>query len=104
MKIQGRTDDFICADGKFFAKCGSTGDEVARFRQIELFLPAAPGTLGVPIDVTMALWLSLLQEGVKKCRWAIGSTGGQLTARYQIRADGELVSELALNGGMKQRG
>lgn len=101
MKIQGCTEDFICADGKFFVVAGLVDGGVRRFRQIELFLPAAPGTLGVPLDVTMALWLSLLQEGVKKYRWAIGSTGGQLTARYQIRSDGELVSELALNGGMK---
>lgn len=102
MKVQGQNEVAMCADGKFFVKNGvnEKGDDV--WRQIELYLPCAEGTFGESIVATMERWLKELEECERDFKWAVGSTGGQLTARYEIRAsDGELVSQLALNGGMK---
>ena len=102
MVIQGKTENYICADGKFFVIFDYNDQGQPRYRQIESYLPAAPGTYGEPIEETMRKRLDAFEAG-KDWRWAIGSTGGQLTARYQIReSDGELVSELSLSGGMKK--
>lgn len=102
MVIQGRTESYLCADGKFFVIFDYNDQGQPRYRQIESYLPAAPGTYREPIEETMRKRLDAFEQG-KDWRWAIGSTGGQLTARYQIReSDGELVSELSLSGGMKK--
>lgn len=102
MKIQGRTDSVICADGKFFTRLVSIPGESEVYRQIELYLPSAEGTYGELTVATMERWLKKLENGDMTCKWAVGSTGGQLTARYQIRpSDGELISQLSLSGGMK---
>ena len=103
MKVQGKTEDYICADGKFFTGISCDEEGVVTYRQIELYLPSATGTYGEEIEVTMNKWLQDLQKEVRQWRWAIGSTGGQLTARYRIReSDGELLSVLALSGGMQK--
>lgn len=102
MKVQATKGDYICADGKFFKAIGADSQGKELYRQIELYLPAAPGTYGVPIVDTMNTWMEELASGERQFKWAIGSTGGSLTARYQIRSeDGELMSVLALTGGMK---
>lgn len=102
MVIMGRTESYICADGKFFVVFDYNDQGQARYRQIESYLPASTGCYGEPIEETMRKRLDAFEQG-KDWRWAIGSTGGQLTARYQIReSDGELVSELSLSGGMKK--
>lgn len=102
MKKMGELGSFICADGKFFVACGSDVSSKLIYRQIELYLPADTGTLGEPIVDTMNRYLLELRNEDRSYRWAIGSTGGLLTARYQIReSDGELLSVLALSGGMK---
>lgn len=102
MKKMGELGNFICADGKFFVTCGVDVSGAFIYRQIELYLPAAEGTFGEPIVDTMNKYLEQLNSEERKYRWAIGSTGGLLTARYQIReSDGELLSVLALSGGMK---
>lgn len=102
MKIMGQNESYICADGKFFVIFDYNEKGQARYRQIEHYLPAGTSCYGEPLEVTMERRLKEFEEG-KEWRWAIGSTGGQLTARYQIReSDGELVSELSLAGGMKK--
>ena len=102
MVIQGKTENNICADGKFIVIFVNNDQGQPRYRQIESYLPAAEGAYGEPIEETMRKRLDAFEAG-KDWRWAIGSTGGQLTARYQIReSDGELVSELSLSGGMKK--
>ena len=102
MKIQGQSESYICADGKFFVVFDYNEAGQARYRQIESYLPADTGCYGEPLEVTMQKRLDAFEQG-KDWRWAIGATGGQLTARYQIReSDGELVSELSLSGGMKK--
>lgn len=104
MKIEGQSEQFICADGKFFALYDYDQEGKPLYRQIELYMPAAEGVYNEPLDATRARFLEALETG-KDWRWAIGSTGGQLTARYQVReSDGELVSLLALKGGMKIKG
>lgn len=103
MKIEGQSEQFICADGKFFAMYDYDQQGKALYRQIELYMPGDTGTYNEPLDVTRARKLAALETG-KDFRWAIGSKGGQLTARYQVReSDGELVSLLSLNGGMKAK-
>ena len=102
MVIQGKSESYLCADGKFFVVFDYNEDGQARYRQIERYLPAATGCYGEPVETTMQRWLEQLEQGLE-WRWAIGSTGGQLTARYQVsESDGELVSELSLSGGMKK--
>ena len=102
MVIMGRSENYLCADGKFFVMFDFNESGQARYRQIESYLPASTGCYGEPLEETMRKRLDAFEQG-KDWRWAIGSTGGQLTARYQIReSDGELVSELALSGGMKK--
>lgn len=102
MVIQGQTENFMCADGKFFVMYDYDEKGNAMYRQIERYLPGAPGTLGEPIEKTMARYLEEL-EGGRDYRWAVGSTGSLLTARYQVRSeDGELVSMLSLSGGMRK--
>lgn len=105
MKVMGQKNDYICADGKFFVGIDCDEEGNVTYRQIELYLPAGEGVYGEPTVVTMQKWLDQLDAEIKKYRWAIGGTGGQLTARYQIReSDGELVSLLALAGGMTKAG
>jgi hypothetical protein len=102
MKIEGQTENYICADGKFFTLYDYDEKGAALYRQIECYLPAAEGTYGEPLAVTMQRKLDAFEQG-KDWRWAIGSTGSLLTARYQVReSDGELVSLLTLSGGMKK--
>lgn len=102
MKIQGQKGPAICADGKFFVSISAPSETDVIYRQIELYMPGTNGTFGEEIVVTMEKWLERLAADELNYRWAIGSTGGQLTARYKIReSDGELVSLLALEGGMK---
>lgn len=103
MKIESQRTDYLCADGKFFTGIACSEEGVITYRQIELYLPSATGVYGEEIEVTREKWLDQLQAETRKWRWAIGSTGNQLTARYQIReSDGELVSLLSLNGGMQE--
>lgn len=103
MKVQATVGEWLCADGKFFREFNiDPVDHKPIYRQVELYLPCAPGTYGEPIETTMNRWMEDLQSGKRETRWAIGSTGGQLTARYKLReSDGELVSLLALSGGMQ---
>lgn len=101
MKIEGMSEQYLSAGGKFFVQYDFDEKCKPLYRQIELYLPSAEGTYGEPIEVTMKKWLDQLEDGSRDWKWAIGSTGGQLTARYQVReSDGELVSLLALKGGM----
>ena len=45
-----------------------------------------------------------LERGERVPRCGTGTTGKPLTARYRIRAmDGQLVSVLALSGGLKKQ-
>lgn len=102
MVIMGRSESYLCADGKFFVMFDHDENGQARYRQIELYLPASTGCYKEPLETTMERRLNELEAG-KDWRWAIGATGGLLTARYRIReSDGELMSELSLNGGMKK--
>lgn len=100
MKIMQRVGRFLCADGKFFVVVATEGNEEV-YRQIELYLPGSTGCYGEPLEVTATRYLQLLDSQQRPYKWAIGSTGGQMTARWRVRADGELVSELSLKGGMK---
>lgn len=102
MVIMGKTENYLCADGKFFVIFDYNEKGEPRYRQIESYLPGDVSTYKEPLEVTMEKRLKAFEEG-KDWRWAIGSTGSQLTARYQVReSDGELVSELSLSGGMKK--
>jgi hypothetical protein len=100
MIIQGKSEQFICADGKFFALYDFDDQGRGLYRQIESYMhkeDCGPGGLKeAEMNKRMAEW-----EAGKDFRWGIGSTGTLLTARYRIREeDGELVSLLSLNGGM----
>lgn len=100
MVIDGRSEQFLCAGGKFFVMYDYDTDSKPMYRQIECYLPASTGCHNEPIEATMARRLAEFEAG-KDFRWAIGSTGSLLTARYKVReSDGELVSLLALNGGI----
>jgi len=102
MKKLGALGAFVCADGKFFVKNGVNAVlNVTSYRQIELYLPGSEGCMGEPLQTTMDKWLLELHTGERAYKWAVGSTGGQLTARYVFREDGELISVLAMTGGIK---
>lgn len=103
MKKQGALGHFICADGKFFKFVNVDQEDSQNvYRQIELYMPATEGCYREPLGLTRDRFLLDLHTGVRPVKWAVGSTGGQLTARYKIReSDGELVSILALSGGIK---
>lgn len=102
MKIQHQTAQFICADGKFFVEYEyDNADEKPIYRQIEYYMFKEDCEVGGRKREQMEKALREFEDG-KDFRWAIGSTGGQLTARYKIReSDGELMSTLALKGGMR---
>lgn len=100
MKIQARTNDFLVADGKFFTGIDCSEEGVVTYRQIECYMFKEDCEDGAAKQPLMMKRLQDFENG-KEFRWAIGSTGNQLTARYQIReSDGELMSMLALNGGI----
>lgn len=99
MVIQGRSEQFLCADGKFFVMYDYNEAGKPLYRQIENYMykeDCGPGGIKeAEMNKRMKEW----EEG-KDFRWAIGSTGTQLTARYVIREeDGQLVSLLSLKTG-----
>lgn len=103
MKIQYQTAQFICADGKFFVQYDFDKQGKALYRQIEYYMFKEDCEPKGSKREWMEKAMREFEDG-KDFRWAIGSTGGLLTARYQVReSDGELVSLLALNGGMAKR-
>lgn len=101
MVIQGKTEQFICADGKFFVMYDFDEEGRALYRQIESYMHkedcGPEGSKEKEMMARMEAW-----EAGKDFRWALGSTGSLLTARYRIREeDGQLVSLLSLSGGMR---
>lgn len=102
MVIQGRSETYLCADGKFFVMYDYDQDGKPMYRQIECYMFKEDCGVGGAKEELMNKRLQEFEDG-KDFRWAIGSTGGQLTARYKVReSDGQLVSMLALAGGMKK--
>lgn len=105
MIIEAFTENFATSGGKFFKVVERDEQGVETFRQLECYSPSAVGTLGEPLETTQARYLTEFEAGTRDAKWALGTTGKPLTARYRIReSDGELVSVLALNGGMKKPG
>lgn len=97
--------NFAVSGGKFFKVISRDENGVETYRQLECYLPGAVGTLGDPIEKTQDRYLAEFEAGTREAKWALGTTGKPLTARYRIReSDGELVSVLALEGGMKKKG
>lgn len=103
MIIEERGVNFAVSDGKFFKVVDRDEAGVETFRQLECYLPSAVGTLGEPLNTTRTRYLTQFEKGEREAKWALGTTGKPLTARYRIReSDGQLVSVLALEGGMKK--
>lgn len=100
MKVMTQSVNFVVCDGKFFKKVGEDEKLGTMYRQVELYLPASTGCFKEELIVTAERWLDELEKGRRTPRWAIGSTGSLMTARYAFRQDGELVSKLSLEGGM----
>ena len=101
MIIQGKTEQFLCADGKFFAMYDFDTDGQPMYRQIESYMYKEDCGPGASKEKEMMARMEAWEAG-KDFRWALGSTGILLTARYKIREeDGQLVSLISLNGGMR---
>ena len=103
MQIEQKSENFISSEGKFFKAVEEDSNGVKTYRQLELYLPGDVGTYREPLEVTRTRWLEELERGERVPRFGTGTTGKPLTARYRIRAmDGQLVSVLALSGGLKK--
>ena len=104
MIIEERTANFAACEGKFFQVVERSEEGVETFRQLECYMPASVSTYHEPLAVTRGRWLDELERGERVPRFGTGTTGKPLTARYRIRAmDGQLVSVLALSGGLKKQ-
>lgn len=103
MIIEERTANFAASEGKFFQVVERTEEGVETFRQLECYMPAAVSTYKEPLEATRSRFLAELESGARVKKWGMGATGKPLTARYRIReSDGELMSVLALEGGLKR--
>ena len=103
MQIEQISENHISSEGKFFKVVDVDDQGVKTYRQLELYLPGDVGTYKEPLEATRSRWMQELESGERVCKFGTGTTGKPLTARYRIRAmDGELVSVLALSGGIKK--
>jgi hypothetical protein len=103
MIIEERTANFAACEGKFFQVVERSEEGVETFRQLECYMPAAVSTYKEPLEATRSRFLAELERGARAKKWGLGATGKPLTARYRIReSDGQLMSVLALEGGLKR--